>query len=200
MDGLIKNFKKRNFDAVFFNTREEAVNYLLSEFENKKTVSWGGSVTLNELGIKELLKTKNLRILDRDHAGSPEEKRQIQLDSFNSDYYLMSTNAITKAGELVNVDGSGNRVASLIYGPKTVYVISGINKVCETESDAINRVKKIVAPQNAKRLGLKTPCSENEVCHDCLSEQCICNHIVVTRRSWIKGRIKIILINEELGF
>ncbi len=200
MDSLIKNLKRRNFDAAFFNTREEAVTYLLSQFEKNKTVSWGGSVTLTELGIKELLKTKNLRILDRDHAGSPGEKRQVQLDSFDSDYYLMSTNAITKAGELVNVDGSGNRVASLIYGPKTVFVISGINKICETESDAVNRVRKYVAPLNAKRLGLKTPCIKTGSCQDCLSEQCICNHIVVTRRSLIKGRIKIILINEELGF
>ncbi len=200
MDRLIKNFKRRNFDAVFFNTREEAVNYLLSQFEKNKTVSWGGSVTLDELGIKEMLKTKNLRILDRDHTGSAEEKRKVQLDSFDSDYYLMSANAITKAGELVNVDGSGNRVASLIYGPKAVYVISGINKICETESDAMNRVRKYVAPLNAKRLGLKTPCNETGSCQDCLSDQCICNHIVVTRRSWIRGRIKIILINEELGF
>lgn len=199
MDRLIKNLKKRNFDAFFFNTREEAVKYLLSEFEDNRTISWGGSVTLNELGIKELLKTKKMSILDRDHAGSPEEKRQIQLDSFDSDYYLMSTNAITKAGELVNIDGTGNRLASLIYGPKAVYVISGTNKVCETESDALNRVRKFVAPRNVKRLGLKTPCAEKGECQDCLSEQCICNHIVVTRRSWTRGRIKVILINENLG-
>jgi hypothetical protein len=200
MNKLINNLKRRNFDAVFFENKEDAVRSLLAEFGENKSIAWGGSVTLNELGIKEILKTKNLKVLDRDSARTPEEKRQIHLQSFDCDYYLMSSNAVTEDGKLVNVDGFGNRLACLIFGPRKVYVIVGKNKICKTEEEAVNRVRNIVAPRNAKRLGLKTPCTAKGVCQDCLSEQCICNQLVITRRSLIKDRIKVVVINEDLGY
>jgi hypothetical protein len=200
MNTLIDNLKRRNFDAVFFENKEEAVAALLTEFDENKSIAWGGSVTLADLGIKERLKTRNLKILDRDAVSSPEEKRMIQLASFDCDFYLMSSNAVTQDGKLVNIDGSGNRLACLIYGPRKVYVIVGRNKICATEEDAVKRVRNIAAPQNAKRLGLKTPCAERGTCQDCLSEQCICNQMVITRRSLIKGRIKVVVINEDLGY
>lgn len=199
MNDLIKNFKKRNIEAVWFETKEEATEQLLKEFEDGNMIAWGGSMTLNELGLKEKLIERNLTILDRDNVKSSEEKRAMQIASFDSDYYLMSSNAITKGGELINIDGSGNRLAAMLYGPRKVYVIVGKNKICKTEKEAIDRVKNYVAPRNALRLGFNTPCVKTEMCYNCLNEQCICNHMVITRRSWEDGRIKVVIINENLG-
>ena len=112
----------------------------------------------------------------------------------------MSTNASTLDGQLVNTDGTGNRVAALIYGPENVIIIAGMNKVAATLEEAESRVKNIASPPNAIRLDRKTPCALTGSCHDCFAEGCICSHTVITRRSAIKGRIKLILVGEELGY
>lgn len=199
IENIIQSFRSRNVDAVYAETREEAVRYLLSEFESGKTISWGGSMTISQLGIKEQLVRRGLNILDRDNAATPEEKHRMQQQTFFCDYYLMSSNAVTRDGKLVNIDGIGNRVAALIYGPARVFVVVGKHKICATEAEALDRVRNIAAPKNAARLSRETPCADTGVCHDCLEEQSICSHIVVTRRSWHKGRITVVLVDEELG-
>ncbi len=196
---LLGNFRKRNFDAFYFHDKAGALEYLISEFKVGKTITWGGSLTINEIGIKELIRKRDLHIIDRDTAVTHEEKHRMHLESFSCDYYLMSSNAVTRDGKLVNIDGIGNRVAALIYGPAAVYVIVGVNKICKDEDEALERVRNLTAPKNAIRLKRSTPSAETGFCHDCLKEQCICSHIVVTRRSWTRNRIKIIIINEALG-
>lgn len=199
IENLIQSFRSRNIDAVYAETADEALRYLLSEFESGKTVSWGGSMTISQLGIKERLADCGLNVIDRDHAANPEEKHRMQQQTFYCDYYLMSSNAVTRDGILINIDGIGNRVAALIYGPARVFVVVGRNKICDTEAEALNRVRNIAAPKNAARLSRETPCVDSGVCHDCLEEQSICSHIVITRRSWHKGRITVVLVDEELG-
>ena len=112
----------------------------------------------------------------------------------------MSTNAITTNGELVNIDGTGNRVAALIYGPETVIILAGMNKIAANVDEALSRVHNVATAQNCIRLGKKTPCAITGVCADCLSPDCICNQVVITRRSGIKGRIKVLLIGESFGY
>ncbi|MFO7723108.1 MAG: lactate utilization protein [Bacteroidales bacterium] len=196
---LLHNLLKRNFDAAFFETRQEAVQWLLAQMEEKKSVTWGGSLTLNEIGIKEALRERNITILERDMVTDAEEKHRLQRETFFCDYYLMSTSAITEDGVLVNIDGTGNRLAALMYGPDKVFVVAGINKVFGTEEEALHAVRNNAAPWNAARLNRKTPCASTGYCHDCLTSDCVCSHIVITRRSWHKERITVVLINEKLG-
>ena len=130
----------------------------------------------------------------------PEDSRKIFHDALMADYYFMSTNAMTIDGELVNIDGNGNRVAALIYGPENVIILAGMNKVAKDVAEAIDRVHLTATPMNCVRLNKQTPCAVTGVCADCLSPDCICNQVVITRRSGIQGRIKVILIGEEFGY
>ncbi len=139
-------------------------------------------------------------MLDRSLARTPEESRQIYAKTVLADYYLMSTNAITLGGELINIDGNGNRVACLIQGPSHVIIIAGMNKVVSDVPGGVARVRNMASPANAIRLNRNLPCAASGVCHDCLSPECFCNQIVVTRRSMHPGRIKIYLVGEELGY
>ena len=142
----------------------------------------------------------DIRLIDRSKASSPEETKQMYRDSFSSDVYFMSTNAITLDGELINIDGNGNRVAALIYGPDKVVMIVGMNKLVSTVEDGMNRVSDIAAPANGVRLGKQTPCATTGSCHDCLSPECFCNQLVITRRCYTPGRIHVILVSETLGY
>ncbi len=198
MKALLQNLKRRNYNAIYFDSKEEAKQHLLSQFKENQSIAWGGSMTINELEIKELLHSTGMEVLDRDNAKSPEEKREIHLASFDCDHYLMSSNAITEDGLLVNIDALGNRVANLIFGAKSVHIIVGKNKICKTEQEALTRARK-VAPKNTKRLDFNTPCRQTGECHDCLSEQCICDHIVISRRAWVKNRVNIVVVGENLG-
>lgn len=200
MDTLISNLKKRNYLVNTFKTKESALEYLIGQFTPGKSIAWGGSVTLDQIGIKDRIRNNGYNVLDRDLAKTAEDKRAIQIQSFDADYYLTSTNAISEDGLLVNIDGNGNRMAAFIFGPQKVFVIAGTNKICKNEQEAIKRVRNYAAPKNTLRLNRNTPCAKTGTCSNCLSEDCICSHIIVTRKSWIKGRIEIILINEELGF
>jgi len=185
--------------VIIAQTKEEAKELLLKEIKEQKSIAWSGSASLQELGIKEAIRKRNMVILDRDHARDSEDKHNIHIASFGCDYYLMGTNAITRDGKLVNMDGLGNRLAAMIYGPDKVYVIAGINKICDSEEEAIQRVRQYAAPANAARLHRNTPCAQTGICHDCLDDECICSHLVITRRSWHKERITIVLVNEDLG-
>ncbi len=197
---VIKNFQKRNIEGYYCSTANEAAEKALDLIEDGSTVSWGGSMTLQQIGLLERLKETNLELLDRDNASNAEEKAEIQYKAFGCDYYLMSSNAITQDGKLVNIDGNGNRIAALIYGPRNVIIIAGMNKVTKDEDSAMKRVRNYSAPTNAIRLEQETPCTKTGKCHECLVEDCICCQVLVTRKSGHDKRIKVILVGEELGF
>ena len=197
---LISKLKKRNIDAFFCQTSQEAVEKALSLMPTGSSISWGGSMTIKECGLMDALEKGNYTLIDRMTAVTPQEKREIFAKTVMADYYLMSTNAITMDGELVNIDGFANRVSCLCAGPEHVIIIAGMNKVVKDVQSGLDRIRTKAAPPNTNRLGLKTPCSMTGACQDCYSPDCICSQIVITRRSGIKDRIKLILINEDLGF
>lgn len=200
-DTMIKQFAKRNIEAFYCEGKEEAVSLAMQFMKDGGTVAMGGTETVKELGLTDAVKREpSLRFIDRETAKTPEEKKAIYRESFSADYYLMSSNAITIDGELINIDGNGNRVACLIYGPEHVIVLAGMNKVVEDVDAGIQRIGIQAAPPNAARLHLHTPCAALGHCEDCHSEDCMCSQIVVTRHSKPKGRIKVILIGEDLGF
>ena len=197
---IIKNLKKRNMIGYYCETGKEALDLVKSILPKGSLVTNGGSETLVETGIMDLIRSGEYEYIDRKSAKTPEESRALYGRIVTADYYLMSTNAITKDGELINVDGVGNRVACLINGPEHVLIITGMNKVVTTLEDGIRRVRNIAAPPNSIRVGSKTPCSVTGFCSDCQSDDCICSQTVITRRSMKPGRITVILVGEEYGF
>ncbi len=197
---LIPNLEKRNFEAYYCDNREQALDKAISLIDKNGTISWGGSKTLKDLNLIEVLKENDYKLIDRDSASTPEERNELMKQGLTANTFLTSSNAITEDGILVNIDGNGNRVAAMCYGPDSVIVIAGMNKLCETVEAAVDRVHNVAAVKNAERFGLtKTGCSKGK-CVNCLSDECMCSYIVKTRRSKVKGRIKIILVGEELGF
>ena len=197
---IIKNMAKKNLEGYYCATSAEAVEKALSLMPEGSSVTWGGSMTLTECGLMDALKTANYEIIDRDTAKTPEEARAMYGKQVMADYFLMSTNAITMDGELVNIDGRSNRVSCLCWGPQIVIIIAGMNKVALDVESALKRVRNFAAPPNAVRLNKNTPCAQTGKCADCYSPDCICSQIVITRRSSTPNRIKVILVGEELGY
>ena len=196
---LVKKLQARAFDAYYCATKEDALAKALELIPKDDVISWGGSATIAEIGLLDYVR-KNCKCIDRDTAKTPEERVDIMRKGLLCDTFLMSANAITVNGELVNIDGNGNRCAAMIYGPKQVIVIAGLNKVTKNLHSAMDRVHETAATINAQRFGIKTPCGLTGVCADCIHEDCICNYIVVTRRSKPPKKIKVILVGEDLGF
>ncbi|MCD8188732.1 MAG: lactate utilization protein [Clostridiales bacterium] len=197
---VLKNMEKRNFTGSYAPTADDAVEQIKALLQPGLTVASGGSATLGELNFQEMVEQAGCTYIDRAAATTSQEKREIYARTTLSDLYFLSANAITVAGELVNVDGNGNRVACLTCGPERVVVVAGMNKVCKDIPSAIERVKVQAAPPNCVRLEMNTPCSVTGVCADCHSEGCICCATVITRHSRTPGRIHVILVGEELGF
>jgi len=197
---VVKALKARSFDAYYFDEEAEAVEKVFSLIPKEHTVSWGGSKTLADLGIQERLVKDGYSVLDRDNAPSPEERSEIMRRALLCDTFLSGTNAISEDGQLVNIDGNGNRVAAMIFGPKQVIIAAGMNKVAKTYEDALVRARTVAAPLNAQRFpNLKTPCNENGTCANCQSADTICSFFVTTRFCKQAGRIKVILIGKDLG-
>ena len=198
---VIKNLKKRHMDGYYCKTPQEAVSLASSLMSAGSSVTWGGCMTMKEIGLLDEIKSRHdLVVMDRADANNPEEVEALYRKAFSADTFIMSANAITLDGELLNIDGTGNRVAALIYGPKQVLVIAGMNKVCKDLDEAMTRVRNIASPPNCIRLDKKTPCASTGVCGDCLSADCICNQIVTTRNSRDPQRIKVILVEGSWGF
>lgn len=196
---IIKELEKRNMEGYFCESSEEAVKTVLSLLPDNATISWGGSETIKECGLMDAIKAGNYNLLDR-AAVSPEEYREFYSKVVMADAFLMSSNAITENGELVNIDGAANRLACLLHGPQNVFVIVGMNKlVCDVPA-AVGRIRNVACPANTLRLNRKTPCSVTGKCGDCYSQDSICSQIVVTRRSTQPKRIKVILVAENLGY
>ena len=199
-DTVIKGLTKRHMEGHYCATIDDAKELALSLIPADSSVAFGGSVTLDETGVLDALRNRNdIQLYDRSKATSAEETKKIFHDSLSCDYYLMSSNAITQDGELINIDGTGNRVAALIYGPENVIILAGMNKITANVEEGISRSRNIAASQNCMRLGKNTPCSVTGICGNCLPET-ICDQIVITRASRVPNRIKVILIGENLGF
>jgi len=197
---VVKALQGRFFEAWYFSDTAEAVEKVFSLIPKTDTVSWGGSLTTAALNLTAMAAEKGYKVIDRDKAASPEERWELMRQALLCDTYLTSTNAVTEDGQLVNIDGNGNRVAAMSFGPKQVIVVAGMNKVTQTIMDAYNRARTIAAPANTQRfLNLKTPCNETGACGHCLSADSICSYIVRTRVCKPKGRIKVILIGKDLG-
>ena len=196
---LVKAMKKRQFDAYYCSTAEEAVEKVLELIPEGDVVSWGGVATVDQLGIKDRLRQRNQPLIDRDTAKTPDERMDMLRQALTCDTFLLSSNAISEDGQLVNIDGMGNRVAALCFGPKQVIVVAGMNKVAGDLDSAMSRARHIAAPANVQRFDVKTPCAVTGQCGNCTSPDCICAQIVTTRFSKIPGRIKVVLVGEVLG-
>lgn len=196
---LVKNLQSRHFEAYYCATAQEALKKALELIPQGSSVGWGGAMTCQQIGLMDALNEGDYRTLDRAKAKNQEEAAQIMRDCLNADVFLTGANGLSLNGEMVNIDGIGNRVAAIIYGPKTVLVVVGMNKVTDDLNSALTRVRTVAAPMNMQRFGKNTPCAQTGICADCKSEDCICNQIVITRNSRPAGRIKFILVGEDLG-
>lgn len=197
---VIANLKKRNMEGYYCHTKMEAFEQILSLIPEQSTVGFGGSETVKELGLLTALENGNFQLIDRRKATSPQESREFHAKTMLADYYLMSTNAITYDGELINIDGTGNRVSCLVFGPETVIIVAGMNKLVPDVASGIERVHNVAAPPNGIRLNLTTPCAVTGRCGNCVGSQSMCCQTVITRNSRVKGRIKVFLIGESLGY
>lgn len=196
MERIIQNLRKRNMEGYYCETAEDARDKIRSLIGENAVVSWGGSVTLDQLDIKKEFSN----VIDAT-AAPPEKMYEERRKTLTADVYLTSTNAITMEGELVNIDGVGNRVAAMCFGPEKVIVVAGANKIAEDEAAAIARIKTDACPPNCLRLGKKTPCALTGKCGQCLTPgQTICSYTVTTRFNSIPDRMHVILVNEVLGY
>jgi L-lactate utilization protein LutB len=197
---IVQALKKRFFEAWYFDDPLEAQDKILSLIPRDHLVSWGGSLTLDELGLKERLELEGYKTLDRDKAKDRQERVEIMRQALLCDTFLTGCNAVSEDGQLVNIDGFGNRVAAMIFGPRQVIVIAGMNKAAKTLGDALTRARTIAAPANTQRFpDLNTPCNETGSCADCNSPDSVCSFFVTTRLCKPAGRIKVVLIGKDLG-
>lgn len=197
---VVKALNSRNMEAFLVGTKEEALKKALELIPEGSSVGWGGSASIEGIGLKEAIKNGKYKVVDREEGSSQEEAEKLMRDIFFCDYFLASSNAVSEDGVLVNVDGNSNRVAAICYGPKHVIMIIGMNKVVKSVEDAMSRARNTAAPLNAQRFDIDTPCKKTGCCYDCKKPDTVCCQILITRYSRHVGRIKVILVNEELGF
>ena len=196
---LVKNLRARHFDAWYCATGAEALEQALSLIPAGATVGWGGALSARQIGLLDALGSGNYNAIDRDKTATPEERTAAMKRCLLADVFVTGANAISLDGQMVNIDGVGNRVAAIVYGPETVLVIAGMNKVTDTLEDAVRRARTVAAPMNKQRFPVQTPCEVTGACADCRSEGCICNQVLITRNGKPAGRIKFILVGQDLG-
>ncbi len=197
---VIKGLESRNMEGYYAATKEEALQKALELIPEGSSISWGGSLSVQEIGLKRAVIEGNYRVYNREAAPTAEEKRKMELAAYDADYFLSSSNAVTEDGILVNIDGNSNRVSAIAYGPRHVLMIVGMNKVCKDTDAAVYRARNIAATCNTQRFPIKTPCKVTGACADCKSPDTICCQFLMTRFSRHKGRIQVILVGEDLGF
>ena len=197
---LVKNLQSRHFDACYCENREAALEKALEWIPKDASVGWGGAASAQQIGLMQALKEGGYHTYDRETAATPEERTRIAKQCLTADVFLTGANAVSLDGQMVNIDGIGNRVAAIVYGPDTVLVVVGMNKVVDTLEDAITRARTIAAPMNNQRFDNQNPCKVTGSCGNCKCETCICNQILITRNCRPAGRIKFILVGEDLGF
>lgn len=211
IEKTIRNLKKNNMCGYFCETSKDAVELVKTLINEGDTIASGGSISLAESGVLDLLKSGKYNYLDRSLAKTPEEIEKVYEGAYSADAYFMSSNAITKHGALYNVDGNSNRVSALLYGPKSVIIIAGYNKIVDDLNEAVLRVKKEAAPKNTKRLNCETYCKHEEeclacgadaafMCDGCRTPDRICCNYVISAQQRNKNRIKVILVGEKLGY
>ncbi|MDO5813045.1 MAG: lactate utilization protein [Bacillota bacterium] len=197
---LKKAFQQNGIECLFVENKQELLDYLKPYLKENKTVGVGGSMTLFETGIIDLLRKSPIQFLDRYQKDlTRDEVEEIFHRSLLADFYFTSSNAIDMQGNLYNIDGNGNRVAAMIYGPKKVFVIVGKNKIVEDEKAAIQYIQNVSAPANAMRLNRKTPCIQTGSCMNCQSADRICSMYTKISRQQ-QGRMTVLVVNEELGY
>jgi len=201
IDRTIKNLNRRNMDGLFVKDKNELITLLKKLIDDNSTVGVGDSMTLFETGVIDFLRKGDYVFLDKYRDGiTSEEKKEIYLKNFSANTFMCSTNALTEDGELYNIDGNGSRVAPMLYGPKQVILVAGINKIVKDIEEAEKRVRNYAAPIDAKRLNKDTPCTTLGYCVDCKSSNRICNDFTIIRGQFIKNRIKVIIVGEQLGY
>lgn len=209
VEGVIGKLRENHMLGYYAETKEEVPALVASLLSEGETVAIGGSESLKQCGIIEMLRGGNYNFLDRYREGLTEEDtRKMFVDSFGADTYLCSCNAVTEKGVLYNVDGNSNRVAAILYGPKSVIMIVGYQKIVKDLDDAVSRVRTVTAPLNCRRLGCKTYCSEtgkcielgNEISSGCRTDSRICSNFVISSKQRQKNRIKVIFVGEEVGY
>jgi hypothetical protein len=200
VERTIHALKKNNFEALFVSDSKTAFEEVMKRIPDGATVGVGGSVTLTQIGLLDALGKRNIQLISpAQQAKNMDERMELFRKSFSSDFFLSSTNAITEDGKLFNVDATGNRVGAMFIGPKKTIIVSGVNKIVKDIETAEKRVKEWTAPQNAKRLGRKTPCVETGVCADCSSPDRICNIYVTLAKRPSRTEVVVILVGEKLG-
>lgn len=197
---IIDNFKLRNIEVQFFDYQLEAKERMMSLIPESATVGIGHSATLGAMGIVEALSLRGNVVYDKSRANSREEIKDLKRKALLTDWYISSSNAISIEGHIVNIDHSGNRVAALTYGPENVIIIVGVNKLAANLEEAIARAKNTASPLNAKRAGFNPPCVQLRHCIDCKSDQRVCHVLSIIQGQHEKSRMKLFIVNEELGF
>lgn len=196
---LVKNLQARHFEAYYCADKEEALKKALELIPEGASVGWGGAMSCGEIGLIDALKDGNYRAMDRTLAKTAEEREQMMHDMLHADVFLTGANGLSLDGQMVNIDGMGNRVAAIVYGPKSIVVVAGMNKVEDTLEAAVTRARTVAAPANNQRFDNDNPCSVTGTCGNCKNVACICNQILITRHCRPVGRIKFILVGEDLG-
>lgn len=200
---VIKNLMKRGIAGAYFDARAEAVKDICAAIPAGALVGLGGSETITESGLLEALRRLDIRLLDRYREGvSREQVDEMRRQGLLADVFITSSNAITADGRLVNIDGTGNRVAALVFGPKKVIVIAGMNKIAADLDAAVARARNTAAAANSLRVGADTPCAHTGFCQDphCHPPRRICCQLVVTEGGMVPGRIRVVLVGEDLGY
>lgn len=197
---LVKNLQSRGFEAYYCTDRQDALAKALELIPKGASVGWGGATSAQQIGLMDAVKAGEYRVIDRDTAQTPEERIRLMKQCLTVDVFITGANALSLDGQMVNIDGMANRVAAIAYGPESVIVIAGMNKAADTLEAAVTRARTVAAPINKQRFASQTPCMVTGSCADCKSEGCICNQILITRNCRPKGRIKFVLVGEELGF
>lgn len=201
VERTIKALEKNNMNGYFVKNEKDLHLKLEELVKENDLVACGGSMTLFELGVIDFIRNGKYNFLDRYEKGiTPEKMKDLFRKSFSSDVFFTSTNAITEDGELYNVDGNGNRVAAMIYGPDKVIVIVGINKIVKDVKEAVVRNQRVAAPTNAQRLNINTPCKKEGICMDCMSSDRICCEYTLIKRQRVKGRIHVIFVDGNYGY
>lgn len=196
---LVKNLHSRHFDAYYCETAQQALAKALELIPEGSTVGWGGAMSAEQIGLIDALRAGNYATIDRDKAPTPAEREKTMKQCLMADVFVAGANALSIDGQMVSIDGNGNRVAALVYGPDSVVIVAGMNKVVDSLEDAVRRARTVAAPSNKQRFALQTPCEVTGTCADCKSDGCICNQILITRNCKPAGRIKFVIVGEELG-
>lgn len=196
---ILRRFEDHGIVCHLVHDRAAALTVCMELARDASSVSWGGSMTLGEIGLPEAIERTGIRVIKR-VDGTLQERYLSARETLTADVYFSSANALTRDGKIVNIDGFGNRVAAHIFGPHKVVFVAGVNKMTGTLDEALYRVRNIASPPNVRRLGTGAPCGELEYCNDCAGPGRICNDLVIIENVRMAGRVHLVLVNEDLGF